>query len=120
VLAYFIAVAAPLAVTVFIETSIAAILGLRGLSLGAVVAVNFVTNPILNLVMIFLSGFLVPMSWSWPVLGVLEGLVIVVEWRVLGWVLGSESTTSRKLMVVSFVMNAVSATLGTLLLVWVL
>ena len=43
----------------------------------------------------------------------LEVLVVVVEWRILVWVLGGKDISSRKLLVVSVVMNAVSAVLGT-------
>ena len=117
-LAPLVAVAAPLATTVCIETPIAALLGLRGRQLGAVVAVNFVTNPIVNLVALLLSGL--PKSWSWSLLGALEVMVVVAEWRLLVWALGTNGISSRKLLAASIAMNAASATLGTYLLALVL
>jgi hypothetical protein len=126
------AVALPLAATVCIETPVAALLGLPRKDLVAVVWINFVTNPVLNLVWLFLfwsglgyatirtvnppAGVHTVHPWMWLVLGALEVMVILAEWRLLLAVLGPERSTPRKLLAVSIAMNAVSATLGTMLL----
>jgi hypothetical protein len=52
----------------------------------------------------------------WLVLGALEVMVVLAEWRLLLAVLGPGRSTPRKLLAVSIAMNAVSATLGTILL----
>jgi len=128
---------APLAVTIVLETGVAALLGLRRRALAVVVWVNCVTNPLLNLVWMVFAwagvGFttknsvgsrsgtvnLTPTFWGWAILGVMEVIVSVVEWRMLVWALGRKNISSRKLLVVSVVMNAVSATLGTYVLSFV-
>ena len=128
---------APLAVTIVLETGMAALFGLRRRALAAVVSVNCVTNPPLNLLWMVLAwasvGFervnsggsrggtvdVTPTFWGWFILGVLEVLVVVVEWRILVWALGRKDISSRKLLVVAAVMNAVSATLGTYVLSFV-
>ena len=131
-LAAFAAVALPLAVSVCIETVVAALFGFRRRELTAVVWVNFVTNPVLNLVWLSLfwlgfghttaqaagdaAGRVVPSAWMWSLLVVLEVVVIVAEWRLLLVILGRIARSSRRLLTVSVVMNAVSATLGTFLL----
>ena len=132
-LAAFAAVALPLAVSVCIESLVAALLfGFRLRELTAVVWVNFVTNPVLNLVWLSLfwlgfghttvqaagdaAGRVVPSAWMWSLLVVLEVVVIVAEWRLLLVILGRIARSSRRLLTVSVVMNAVSATLGTFLL----
>jgi hypothetical protein len=131
-LAAFIAVALPLAASVCIESMVAALFGFRWRELSAVVWVNCVTNPLLNLVWLSLfwlgfgqrtiqatgkvAGGAVPSTWMWFLLAGLEVVVIVAEWRLLLMALGRNVFSSRKLFTVSVVMNAVSATLGTFLL----
>lgn len=129
-LAGFLAVALPLAASIFIECLVAALLGFRR-ELVTVVWVNFITNPLLNLVWLSLfwfglgktveasggaAGRVVPTTWMWFLLAGLEVVVIVAEWRLLLMALGRERFSSRRLLTVSVVMNAVSATLGTFLL----
>ncbi len=128
-LAAFIAVALPLAASIVIEGLVAALFGFRR-ELVAVVWVNFVTNPLLNLVWLslFWMGFgktvqaaggavgrVVPTTWMWFLLAGLEVIVIVAEWRLLLMAVGQERFSSRRLLSVSVAMNAVSATLGTFL-----
>lgn len=109
-------VTAALAVTICLETLICVLFRFRGRALGAVAAINLVTNPLLNLILLLLCSPSAP-RWSfWLTVGVLEIAVIFVEWRMLVWILGTTVTTSRRLMIVSGVMNTTSATLGTLLL----
>jgi hypothetical protein len=124
----------PLAITVVIETPVAALFGLRGRELGVIAAVSFVTNPPLNLFFAALSALgvgytkiytdlphhhldhVVTAPWIWALLCLLELVVIVVEWRLLVWALAGKAGSSRRLLVISFAMNAASATLGTLFL----
>jgi hypothetical protein len=130
------AILLPLGVTVAIETPVAALFGLRSRALATAASVSFVTNPPLNLLLLMLywlgAGYtkvysedphhlehVVTAPSHWMMLGLLEVIVVVVEWRLLVWALAGSSGTSRKLLVVSIVMNAVSATLGTLALTYI-
>jgi|WetSurMetagenome_2_1015567.scaffolds.fasta_scaffold01400_3 hypothetical protein len=122
-----------LGLTVTIETGVAALLGLRGRALAAVVWVNFVTNPLLNLVWlsIFWLGFgykAVPSSpsgvaagaaiatWMWFVLAFMEVIVVFSEWAILSLVVERSAVSRPRLLTISLAMNAVSATLGTFVL----
>lgn len=116
------------------ETTVAALFGLRCRALGAVVSLNLVTNPLLNLFFISLIGVgvgyttvgagfpgpqidqVLTVPWVWVLLVVLEAAVVIAEWRGLIWTLGRQVATPRRLLSVSIVMNVVSATLGTFLL----
>jgi hypothetical protein len=119
-------VASPLIVTVAIEVGTAALFRVGLAGLGAVGAVNFVTNPILTAVLYIsywrnIGGFsagpgdpdLFAGVRSWPVLALLELMIIVAEWRILVWVLHGTAGSSRKLFALAVAMNVVSATLGT-------
>lgn len=126
-LSAFVAVVAPLGTTVAIEVAVAALFGLRRRALGTVVWINFVTNPLLSLLWLSLfalglgqttvqADHLVPADWMWLLLGLLEAIVVMAEWRLLVWVLGRKAVDPRRLLVATVVMNLVSATLGTFLL----
>ena len=130
-LAAFASVALPLVASICIECLVAALFGFRWRQLTAVVWVNFLTNPILNLVWLSLfwfgfgktiqatgdtAGHVVPSTWMWFLLAGLEVVVVVAEWRLLLMALGRKAFSPRRLLAVSVVMNAVSATLGTFLL----
>ena len=52
-------------------------------------------------------------SGPWPVVGLLEVIIMVAEWRMLVWALRATAGSSRKLLALAIVMNVVSATLGT-------
>ena len=93
------------------ELPVAAALGLRDRrSLSAVACVSLITNPLLNW-----TGWALATVVDWASVspaGVLaflvpaEILVVLVEWRLLLWALGG---SSRRLLLVSAVMNAASA-----------
>ncbi len=128
------AIGLPLVVTVALETGVAVLLGAGRRTTGAVVWVNFVTNPVLNLIMLLLlglgvgftqtadatsrdSGLLVVASaWIWALLFTLEALVVVVEWRALAWAANRQREVCVDLLALSFTMNAVSGVLGTMLI----
>lgn len=120
----------PLLVTIMAEIVVAVFFGFRR-ALWAVVAVNFVTNPLLSAffatlywlgvgyTLVYVPGpnphyTTLAAPWTWAVLSFLEVIIVIVEWRLLVWVLAGRAGTSRKLLAVAIVMNAVSATLGTL------
>ena len=119
-------VAVPLLVTILAEVLVAVCFRLENRAVAAVVAVNFVTNPVLTAFATSLywlgagysydtiSGRISAATWTWPVLGVVEAIIIVVEWRLLVWVLRGTAGTSRRLLALAITMNVVSATLGTL------
>jgi hypothetical protein len=130
VVAALLAVALPLAASICIESLVAALFGFRR-ELTAVIWVNLVTNPVLTLVWLSLfwlgfgktvdatggaAGYVAPSTWMWFLLAGLEVVVVIVEWRLLLMALGRKAFGPRRLLTVSVVMNAVSATLGTLLL----
>ena len=106
----------PLALTVFVEVPVAALLGLRTkLALAAVVAVSLVTNPLLNYAGLLLAQFV---DWgqstalAFVVVAVGEIVVVIVEWRLLVWALvGSR----RHLLMIAALMNAASACAGLVL-----
>jgi hypothetical protein len=96
-----------------VELPVAATLGLRDRrSLGAVACVSLITNPLLNWTGWALATVV---DWASSPAGVLtflvpaEILVVLVEWRLLLWALGGNS---RRLLLVSAVMNAASALAG--------
>lgn len=121
----------PLAVTVAAELAVAVLVGLRGRSLLAVALVSGVTNPLMNAIVTVTYGLAighkyiglnkmydVPMyapdtTW-YVILGIAEVLVVVVEWRLLVWLL-SPRFTSLRLLVLTITMNAASAILGLIL-----
>jgi hypothetical protein len=109
--------ASALALTIAIEVPVAALLGLRTRrAVAAVALVSVVTNPPLNFALLALGlalpGFAENAAAYWLTVAALELLAVLAEWRLLLWVLGGES---RRMLVVSAVMNAASFGAG---LVW--
>ncbi len=95
------------------EIAVAAAMGLRDRrSLVAVACASLITNPLLNY-----AGLLLAQVVDWPATPAsalafivpAEILVVIVEWRLLVWALGGGS---RRLLLVSAVMNAASALAG--------
>lgn len=84
-------------------------------SLVAVACVSLVTNPLLNW-----TGWALAAAVDWPAspAGVVaflvpaEVVVVIAEWRLLLWALGG---SSRRLLLVSAVMNAASALAGVVI-----
>jgi hypothetical protein len=109
----------PLALTLAVELPVAAALGLRDRrSLLAVACASVATNPLLNWL-----GIVLATRWDWAgsagssvaFLLPAEVAVVLAEWRLLVWALGGDS---RRLLLVSAVMNAASALVGVLVF-WV-
>jgi hypothetical protein len=118
-------------VTAVAASLVAICFGLTARGLGAVVAVNLVTNPVLFALGATLFGLGVGYTfypyeggygsaaaapWTWVVMGLMEAAIIVVEWRLLVWALAGRSGSSRKLLIMSIVMNVVSAGVASLVL----
>lgn len=107
----------PLVLTLAIEVPVAAAMGLRTRrEIWAVVLVNLVTNPLLNLFVLtaaYFSGWGVLFGGgsvsSSVVVGVLEVSVVIAEWRLLLWAVGG---SSRKMLLTSIAMNAASFLFG--------
>lgn len=110
----FVALCSGLALTISVELPVAALLGLRTWrALGIVALLNAATNPPLNFVLTVVM--LVARSRSLldlPVLitlVVLEGAVVLAEWRVLAWALPEYR---RRAFGLSLAMNASSLATG--------
>jgi hypothetical protein len=100
-----------LALTLAVELSVAVLFGLRSRpQILAVVYVNLLTNPVLNLIADVVWS--AAPSASVPTFVVLEVVVVVVEWRVLLWAIGGRS---RRLLLLATAMNAASLAVGLLL-----
>jgi hypothetical protein len=105
----FITLAEALALTLLVELPVAAALGLRSRrALAAVLCVNLVTNPALNLL---LASTEQTSFGGLPrlLIGVVEVAVVLIEWRLLLWALGGKSGTMLR---TSAVMNAASWAAG--------
>jgi hypothetical protein len=101
-----------LAVTLFVELPVAAVLGLRTQrALVTVLGVNLITNPLLNLALVCGCKAIGPAaSAAYPTaVAGLEAIVIVVEWRLLLYAL---SGRSRQMLAASLAMNASSLAVG--------
>jgi len=109
----FVDFAIALSLTIVIECSVAFAFGLRTINaLLAVAAINLITNPILNFFITVaksLNLFQINVFSLLP----LELLVIFVEWRMLIY---SVNGTTKKMFIVSFVMNMCSFISGLIIL----
>lgn len=94
-----------LILTILIEVGIAWLFGLRKKKeLITVVLINVITNPLLNY-LILVNAYFHLIDQSQILLLILEGLVVLVEWRILVWAL---SQGVKKMFLLSLVMNASS------------
>lgn len=116
--------------TLLVELPIAAAFRIGRRALGVVLLINVLTNPALNLLLVVLANSmgLPPETWvlfymQCAAVLLLEIIVVVVEWRLMVWAFQGTVGTSRKLLLLSVIMNAFSAIFGTVLvyfLVWLL
>lgn len=98
----------PFVLTLLVEVPVGALfLRVRGRWLTAVVAVNVITNPPLNLIvsLVYLAGS----QWALIAILVLEAAVVLIEWRLLRWSLG---LPSRRALASAVTMNALSFAFG--------
>jgi len=101
-----------LLLTLAVELPVAALLGLRSRrALTAVVAVNLLTNPALNLALVLLSigGVRAGTPMSWLTVALLEVVAFVIEWLLLARVLG---VSRRRMWRTVLAMNVASFAVG--------
>jgi len=100
-----------LALTLAVEVGVAFLFGLRGKrELGAVVAVNIITNPLLNYFVVAGAYFHL-ISPNSALILLLEVFVVLVEWRLLVYALREDS---KRMFALSALMNAASFVVGIL------
>jgi len=103
-----------LVLTIVVEVGIAALLGWRmRAELLAVVLVNVLTNPVLNVALDF--AYRASPAAYWPALAAGEIAVVLVEWRLLMALTERESGETLRMAIA---INVVSLLVGFLLL-WV-
>ena len=101
-----------LLLAILVECAIAAVFGFRERRVFlAVVAINLITNPILNFSILIIRSLNL-FRVDFFVLLIFELLVVVVEWRMLVF---SVSESSKKLLMLSLVMNLCSFASGVFL-----
>ncbi len=99
--------------TILIEISVAYFLGYRDKKyLITIISIDCITNPTLNYLFLFNTVvFLIPIHILLIVF--LEILVVIVEWKLLVFILGEKS---REMFKLSFLMNFLSCVMGMLIL----
>ena len=101
-----------LLLTIVIEGIIAWLFGLRSnREILTVLLINVITNPLLNY-LIAVNGYFHLISQITVLILCLEMSVVLVEWRLLVWVLRQNA---KKMLMLSFVMNACSYLAGLLI-----
>jgi hypothetical protein len=101
-----------LLLTIAIEVIVALLFGLRSKQeLWTVVLINVITNPLLNY-LITVNGYFHLISQTTILILCLEVAVVLVEWRLLVWVLRQ---STKKMLRLSFVMNTCSYLAGLLI-----
>ena len=101
-----------LILTIVIEVIIAWLFGLRSKrELLTVLLINVITNPLLNY-LITVNGYFHLVSRTNLLILCLEVVVVLVEWRLLVWVLRQKV---KKMLVLSVAMNAASYLAGLLI-----
>ncbi len=97
-----------LILTCVVELAAAWIVGVRDRrGEKAVIWVNVLTNPAVVWILVVAGGL--PGTLYWTLMGVLEVLVVAVEWRPLRWAVG---LGSRRAALTSAAMNASSFAVG--------
>ena len=95
----------PLVATIVIECLAAFLLGYREkLLFGAIVIINFVTNPFLNFIILLLDYFQWMEIYLHTVL-FMEVIIVFIEWIMLCYIF---PYPKKQLFVLSFVMNLAS------------
>ncbi|HMB25327.1 MAG: hypothetical protein ACM33V_08630 [Chloroflexota bacterium] len=99
-----------LLLTIIVEGCVAYLLGLRSRqSMLAVLAINVLTQPALNYLLLVLAYLNVNVTFLLIV--VLEILVVIVEWRLLVYIFRAPK---RRFLAVSLLGNALSFLIGLL------
>ena len=101
-----------LLLTIAIEVIVALLFVLRSKQeLWTVVLINVITNPLLNY-LITVNGYFHLIPQTTILILCLEVAVVLVEWRLLVWVLRQ---STKKMLLLSFVMNTCSYLAGLLI-----
>jgi len=101
-----------LLLTIAIEVIVALLFVLRSKQeLWTVVLINVITNPLLNY-LITVNGYFHLISQTTILILCLDVAVVLVEWRLLVWVLRQ---STKKMLLLSFVMNTCSYLAGLLI-----
>jgi len=101
-----------LVLTVVVELAAAWMVGVRDRrAQKAVIWVNVLTNPAVVWILVVAGALPGPLYWT--LMGVLEILVVVLEWRLLRWAVG---LGSRRAAVSSVAMNASSFAVGLVII----
>jgi hypothetical protein len=128
VFAALFAILIPLGVTLALECAVAGLFDLGQETMRGVVAINLVTNPLVNIFFLVCFGLgfgitdprgpsdVAVAVWFWAAFFVLEALVVVAEWRALIWVTPRWDATSRRLLGLSATVNVLSGSVGTFVL----
>jgi hypothetical protein len=112
-----LALGVALLVTTLSEVVVGAAFGVGSKGLLAILCVNLVTNPALNIALRVLGsaeGALVYLDPWLPYLLALEVTVVLVEWRLLVWVFRGTRGTAPRLLGLSASMNAASLVFGAM------
>ena len=106
-----------LAITLIIELLIAVLFGFRNKwELVTVFLINVITNPLMNY-LLSINYYFHIISQYVVLLIILEVIFIFVEWRLLVFILNSNS---KKMFVLSTVMNTCSCVAGLLIFTWLI
>ena len=101
-----------LLLTIVVEGIVAWLFGLRTKrELLTIALINVITNPLLNYLIAVNSYFHLILQTTILIL-CLEVAIVLVEWRLLVWVLRQ---STQKMLLLSFVMNACSYLAGLLI-----
>jgi hypothetical protein len=101
-----------LLITIAVECLTAFVLGYREkVQIYIVVLVNVITNPLLNYILMVMR-FIWHANVNIYLIMLLEAAVIIIEWRIMAYALRVES---KKLLILSAVMNGVSYGVGVLI-----
>lgn len=108
-----------LAGTLLFELPVAALFRVGRRGLAAVVLINLITNPLLNLALLVIVltaglgfGTRLIAAGSVPLL---EAAVVIAEWRLLVWALCGMAGSSRRMLAMSVAMNLASVLGGIVL-----
>jgi len=108
----FVDFAIALSLTIIIECSVVFAFGFRTRNdLLAVTGINLITNPLLNCFISIAKGLNLFQVNIFSLL-LLELIVVLAEWRMLVY---SVDGSTRKLLIISFVMNMCSFSAGLIL-----
>jgi len=105
-----------LGLSILIEIGVGFLFRFKGKDqIKVIIWMNILTNPTMNLLLVLLTFFfsIVQGDRYYIALGILEVIVVYIEYTILNYVFGKEYT-KKKLLLISFCMNAASLVIGLL------